>query len=117
MITLELFGIYSLVFSLPPCLLLSAWHLFCCLLRRVGVGFPSSMKKELNEVALKQVLGSRLSCGKKASRTRTHTQQARPNFGTASNWTPPQPNTKTRERWFVVNERESDGVAASCSHF
>ena len=61
MITLELFRIYSLVSSLPPSLLLSAWHLFCCLLRRVGVGFPSSMKKELNEVALKQVLGSRLS--------------------------------------------------------
>ena len=104
MITLELFRIYSLVSSLPPCLLLSAWHLFCCLLRRVGVGFPSSMKKELNEVALKQVLGSRLSYGKKAARTRTHSAGAT-KFGTASNWTPPHPNTRARERWFVVNER------------
>ena len=60
--TLELLRFNSLFPALPPCLLLSGWHLFCFGESMFqNVRFPSSMKKELHEVALKQVLSSRLS--------------------------------------------------------
>ena len=54
------------------------------------------MKKEPNEVELKQGLGSRLSYGKKAARTRTHTLQARPNLALPAIG-PPRTQTQERE--------------------